>query len=110
VGSPMGLQGTVTTGIISALNRAVSAVVADAANRPAAIDAIQTDAPINPGSSVPQVAGRSMRVRHIAVSRGKVARAISTQGRNLRLDIWLAGWHIEIYDEFGEQSHLFVAR
>jgi transcription antitermination factor NusA-like protein len=51
-----------------------------------------------------------MRVRHIVVSRGKVARAISTQGRNLRREIWLAGWHIEIYDEFGEQSHLFGVR
>ena len=52
VGSPLGLEGTVTTGIISALNRPVSTtVVADSANHATAIEAIQTDAPINPGNS-----------------------------------------------------------
>jgi putative serine protease PepD len=51
VGSPLGLDGTVTTGIISALDRPVSSVVADSANHATAIEAIQTDAPINPGNS-----------------------------------------------------------
>jgi putative serine protease PepD len=50
VGSPLGLQDTVTTGVISALHRPVS-TVADAANQFAAFDAIQTDAALNPGSS-----------------------------------------------------------
>ena len=50
VGSPLGLDGTVTTGIISALDRPVSTVT-DSATQPAALDAIQTDAPINPGNS-----------------------------------------------------------
>jgi putative serine protease PepD len=50
VGSPLGLQDTVTTGVISALNRPVS-TVADADNQLAAFDAIQTDAVLNPGSS-----------------------------------------------------------
>jgi putative serine protease PepD len=50
VGSPLGLDGTVTTGIISALDRPVSTVAASA-NQATAIDAIQTDAPINPGNS-----------------------------------------------------------
>ena len=50
VGSPLGLQNTVTTGVISALNRPVL-TVADADNQPAAFDAIQTDAALNPGSS-----------------------------------------------------------
>jgi len=50
VGSPLGLEGTVTTGIISALNRPVS-TPADTATQATATDAIQTDAPINPGNS-----------------------------------------------------------
>ncbi|QTE28807.1 S1C family serine protease [Pengzhenrongella sicca] len=48
VGAPLGLQGTVTTGIISALNRPVSA--GDATDT-AFINALQTDAAINPGNS-----------------------------------------------------------
>jgi putative serine protease PepD len=50
VGSPLGLQDTVTTGVISALNRPVSAG-AEADNQSTAFDAIQTDAALNPGNS-----------------------------------------------------------
>ncbi|GAC57464.1 peptidase S1 family protein, partial [Gordonia hirsuta DSM 44140 = NBRC 16056] len=50
IGSPLGLQGTVTTGIISALNRPVSTMGADGSHE-SVIDAIQTDAAINPGNS-----------------------------------------------------------
>ena len=48
IGSPLGLQGTVTTGIVSALDRPVTA--GDASST-AFINAIQTDAAINPGNS-----------------------------------------------------------
>lgn len=48
VGSPLGLEATVTTGIVSALHRPVKAGEAAEA---AFIDAIQTDAAINPGNS-----------------------------------------------------------
>ena len=48
IGAPLGLDGTVTTGIISALNRPVSA---GGANDPAFINALQTDAAINPANS-----------------------------------------------------------
>jgi len=50
IGSPLGLEGTVTTGIISALNRPVAAG-GDANNQNTVLDAIQTDAAINPGNS-----------------------------------------------------------
>ncbi|WP_308222390.1 trypsin-like peptidase domain-containing protein [Frankia sp. AgB32] len=52
VGSPLGLNGTVTSGIVSALHRPVrtgDATVQDQQNT--VLDAIQTDAPINPGNS-----------------------------------------------------------
>jgi S1-C subfamily serine protease len=51
-GAPLGLAGTVTSGIVSALDRPVQP---GAGNGPAApqvfLEAIQTDAPINPGNS-----------------------------------------------------------
>jgi len=50
IGSPLGLEGTVTSGIVSALNRAVH-VFGDDGNSDAYLDAIQTDAAINPGNS-----------------------------------------------------------
>ncbi len=52
VGSPLGLGGTVTEGIVSAKDRSV--VVggnADDGDASAFINAVQTDAPINPGNS-----------------------------------------------------------
>jgi S1-C subfamily serine protease len=50
IGSPLGLQGTVTAGIVSALDRAVH-VFSDDGSSDAYLDAVQTDAPINPGNS-----------------------------------------------------------
>ena len=50
VGSPLDLASTVTTGIISALNRPVF-TAGDAEGEFGAFDAIQTDAALNPGSS-----------------------------------------------------------
>ncbi|MGB6209431.1 S1C family serine protease [Mycobacterium sp.] len=50
VGSPLGLEGTVTTGIVSAMNRPVS-TTGETGNQNTVLDAIQTDAAINPGNS-----------------------------------------------------------
>ncbi|MFI9510397.1 trypsin-like peptidase domain-containing protein [Nocardia sp. NPDC052566] len=54
IGAPLGLAGTVTTGIVSALNRPVS-TSGEGGQNPnvpnTVIDAIQTDAAINPGNS-----------------------------------------------------------
>ncbi|GLY84710.1 S1C family serine protease [Actinoallomurus iriomotensis] len=49
IGSPLGLAGTVTTGIVSALNRPVS--TSGEGGESAFINAVQTDAAINPGNS-----------------------------------------------------------
>jgi putative serine protease PepD len=48
IGSPLGLEGTVTSGIISSLNRPVTA---GGEGESSFINAIQTDAAINPGNS-----------------------------------------------------------
>ncbi|MCX4097082.1 S1C family serine protease [Nocardia sp. alder85J] len=50
IGSPLGLAGTVTTGIVSALNRPVS-TSGESGGQGTVISAVQTDAPINPGNS-----------------------------------------------------------
>ncbi len=50
IGSPLGLQGTVTTGIISALDRPV-ATGDEQSGQHSVMSAIQTDAAINPGNS-----------------------------------------------------------
>lgn len=50
IGSPLGLQGTVTTGIISALDRPVTTGDGQS-GRQSVMSAIQTDAAINPGNS-----------------------------------------------------------
>jgi putative serine protease PepD len=48
IGSPLGLNGTVTSGIVSALDRPVTT---GGDSESSFISAIQTDAPINPGNS-----------------------------------------------------------
>ncbi|MDQ1749660.1 MAG: hypothetical protein QOE71_716 [Pseudonocardiales bacterium] len=50
IGDPLGLRGTVTAGIVSALKRPLR-LSGENGNPDAVIDAIQTDAPINPGNS-----------------------------------------------------------
>ncbi|MCW2590413.1 MAG: hypothetical protein JWQ86_2840 [Mycobacterium sp.] len=50
IGSPLGLQGTVTTGIVSALDRPVSSG-GEQGSQASVMNAIQTDAAINPGNS-----------------------------------------------------------
>jgi putative serine protease PepD len=50
VGSPLGLDGSVTSGIVSALNRTIE-VGASARSATSLTGAIQTDAAINPGNS-----------------------------------------------------------
>ncbi|WP_017590321.1 trypsin-like peptidase domain-containing protein [Nocardiopsis ganjiahuensis] len=53
IGSPLGLSGTVTTGVVSALNRPVNTGATESGDGQTAtvINAIQTDAAINPGNS-----------------------------------------------------------
>ncbi len=57
IGSPFGLEGSVTAGVISALNRPIS--VGDGVRLP---NVIQTDAPINPGNSGGALVGADGRL------------------------------------------------
>ncbi len=50
VGSPLGLDGTVTTGIVSAKDRAVR-LQGEGTDTDAVVSALQTDAAVNPGNS-----------------------------------------------------------
>jgi len=50
LGAPLGLSSTVTTGIVSALDRSLS-VPKDGGQRAHLVEALQTDAAINPGNS-----------------------------------------------------------
>jgi putative serine protease PepD len=73
IGSPLGLGGTVTTGIVSALNRAVPVGRDTASNLPAVLDAIQTDAAINPGNSggpLVDIQGRLIGINSAIASTG----------------------------------------
>jgi putative serine protease PepD len=74
IGAPLGLQGTVTTGIVSSLNRPVAAGGGQAQ---AFINAIQTDAAINPGNSGGPLVDATGRVIGI---NSAIARAPGTLG------------------------------
>lgn len=80
VGSPLGLPGTVTQGIVSAQDRPVVVTGGAAADAPTAyINAIQTDAPINPGNSggpLVDAAGRVIGVNSAILTLG------NAQGQN----------------------------
>jgi serine protease Do len=51
IGSPSGFQSTVTSGVISGLNREIPAEITGGRREEALVDLIQTDAPISPGNS-----------------------------------------------------------
>jgi putative serine protease PepD len=81
VGSPFGLESTVTSGIASALNRPVS--TGDGGPNPTVFPAIQTDAAINPGNSGGplvnmrgEVVGINTAIRSAAASPGGQAGSI----------------------------------
>ena len=76
IGSPLGLAGTVTTGIVSALHRPVR--LDGTGDTVAVIDAIQTDAAINPGNSggalvdaTGAVVGINTAIRSLGQSQGE---------------------------------------
>lgn len=72
IGAPLGLDGTVTTGIVSALDRPVTA--GESNDQTSYINAIQTDAAINPGNSggpLLDAAGRVIGVNSAIATMGQ---------------------------------------
>jgi putative serine protease PepD len=85
IGSPLGLAGTVTAGIVSATDRPVRAGRQDADTQ-AVINAIQTDAAINPGNSggpLVDMQGRVIGVNSAIATLGGLG--LGGQGGNIGL-------------------------
>jgi putative serine protease PepD len=68
VGSPLGLEGSVTSGIVSALHRNAGQESGASSNSAALSNAIQTDAAINPGNSGGPLVDTSGRVVGISTA------------------------------------------
>ncbi|MFD1940247.1 MULTISPECIES: S1C family serine protease [Nonomuraea] len=84
IGSPLGLTGTVTTGIVSSLNRPVVAGE-DNDPDPAYISAIQTDAAINPGNSGGPLVNTKGEVVGVNSAIATLSRAVSSQSGSIGL-------------------------
>ncbi len=87
IGSPLGLTGTVTTGIVSSLNRPVVAGQ-ESARQPedvAYISAIQTDAAINPGNSGGPLVNVNGEVVGVNSAIATLGRSASAEGGNIGL-------------------------
>jgi putative serine protease PepD len=88
IGSPLGLQGTVTTGIVSALDRPVTA--GEAQGDTSFINAIQTDAAINPGNSggpLINASGEAIGVNSAIASMGSSAGQAGSIGLGFAIPI-----------------------
>ncbi|WP_411284575.1 S1C family serine protease [Lapillicoccus sp.] len=80
VGAPLGLDATVTSGIVSALNRAVTP---GDGNEQSFINAIQTDAAINPGNSGGPLLDMNGRVIGVNSAIARVPGSDSSTGGNI---------------------------
>ncbi|MDQ1628425.1 MAG: putative serine protease PepD [Actinomycetota bacterium] len=85
IGSPLGLQGTVTSGIVSALDRPVRTGGEAGSGDPTStvIDAIQTDAAINPGNSGGPLVNLSGQVVGINSAIASLGAASGTQSGSI---------------------------
>jgi putative serine protease PepD len=94
VGAPLGLESTVTTGIVSALNRPVTPGNADDQSF---INAIQTDAAINPGNSGGPLLDMDGRVIGINSAIARVAgNAIGGQSGNIGVGFAIPSAQVKI--------------
>ena len=84
VGAPFGLESTVTTGIVSALNRPVS-TQGSSSSQATVFPAIQTDAAINPGNSGGPLINLSGEVVGIDSAIRTDSSSVSSQGGSIGL-------------------------
>jgi S1-C subfamily serine protease len=91
IGSPLGLEGTVTAGIVSALNRPVHTST-DGSTSGAYLDAIQTDAAINPGNS----GGALVNAQGAVIGINSAARLLTNDGANGTVPVSGIGYAIPI--------------
>jgi putative serine protease PepD len=84
VGSPLGLDGSVTAGIVSAVGRAIT--LGDDPTAPAAVvSAIQTDAAINPGNSGGALVNADGEVVGINTANASLAQSMGGQSGSIGL-------------------------
>ncbi|MBW3657517.1 MAG: trypsin-like peptidase domain-containing protein [Actinobacteria bacterium] len=101
IGSPFGLDGSVTAGIVSAVNRTVSSP------RAPLVDMIQTDAAINPGNSggaLVNAAGEVIGINTAILSGG----GGGNDGIGFAIPIGTATAIADELIEFGEVRHAFL--
>lgn len=114
VGNPLGLAGTVTTGIVSALDRPVTTSrsgQAEQQGRPVVTAAIQTSAAINPGNSggaLVDASGRLIGINSAIATVGGGSGQSGNIGIGFAIPVDEATWIAEQLIEDGEAEHAFL--
>ncbi|SJM52709.1 HtrA protease/chaperone protein [Gulosibacter sp. 10] len=109
VGSPLGLSGSVTTGIVSALDRPVS--TGQSSDSLVVTNAIQTSAPLNPGNSggaLVDAAGQLIGINSAIATLGQGGQSSGSIGIGFAIPIQLAANIAEQLIETGEVQHAFL--
>lgn len=101
IGSPFGLQGTVTAGVVSALHRNL-----ELGRNSRFADGIQTDAPINPGNSGGALATSDGSV--IGINTAIVGSPVGNVGVGFAIPIDIARRHADNIIESGRSSRPFL--
>ncbi len=123
VGNPLGLAGTVTTGIVSALDRPVTTSAApeeegqgspfdqQEESNPVVTSAIQTSAAVNPGNSggaLVDASGRLVGINSSIASVGGSSGQSGSIGIGFAIPVDEAAWIAEQLIEDGSAEHAFL--
>ncbi|WP_245634589.1 S1C family serine protease [Janibacter limosus] len=120
VGNPLGLAGTVTTGIVSALNRPVTTSASESGGQdpfaqqqasPVVTSAIQTSAAVNPGNSggaLVDAAGRLVGINSSIATLGGSGGQSGSIGIGFAIPVDEAQWIAEQLIEDGSAEHALL--